>query len=79
MARSNVALAESPAEAGEEGPDGSKGLLTQRYPQIGRAVELAGEELRQQGLLEVKERLDREVSEFMTRRHLQKLRKLNPA
>ncbi len=43
------------------------GLITQRYPAIARDVELSRQELRESGMLDVKLRLDREVSELRRR------------
>jgi hypothetical protein len=48
-----------------ESVEASDGLLTQRYPEVARAVAEAGRELKARGMLEIKTRLDKEVSELL--------------
>jgi hypothetical protein len=46
----------------DEGVDEPGGLVTQRYPAIGRDVELSRKELRESGMLDLKLHLDREAA-----------------
>jgi len=54
---------EAPADE-EEGVNAPGTLITQRYPAIARYVELCRRELRESGMLALKQQLDKEVAEL---------------
>jgi hypothetical protein len=54
---------EAPADD-EEGVNAPGALITQRYPAIARYVELCRRELRESGMLALKQQLDKEVLEL---------------